>query len=411
MSKPVVIVGAGLSGLCCALHLTRAGIPCRLLEASDAAGGRVRTDVVDGFRLDRGFQVLQTAYPEARAMLDYDALDLRPFDAGTWVRRDGGFTRLMDPRRHPGSILSGLMASVGSFGDKLRVGKLRKLPLPESSAADRSTLEELRALGFSDSIIDGLFRPWFAGVFLERELETSAAFFRFTYRMFGSGDVAMPAKGMEEIPRQLAGRLPADTLRTGARVESVAADHVRLEGGEQIEASTVVLAVEGPEAARLAGQGFDSPTQRGTACIYFAADTPPLRQPVLVLDGEQSGPVNNLVVPSNVSPELAPAGKALISVSTVGVPDQDDDSLVDASRAQLRGWFGAAVDSWSPLQVYRIPHALPAQPPGSLASGPLRLPSGVWVCGDHREAASIQGAMTSGRRMAEQWIAEQRASA
>ena len=173
----------------------------------------------------------------------------------------------------------------------------------------------------------------------------------------------------------------------------------------------MILAVEGPEAARLSGGAFESPAQRGTANLYFAADTPPLNQPVLVLDGEQSGPVNNLVVPSNVSPELAPAGKALISVSTVGVPDQDDEALIDACRAQLRGWFGATVDGWTPLRVYRIPHALPAQLPGSLAAGPLRLPNGAWICGDHREAASIQGAMTSGRNMAEQLIAEQRATA
>ncbi len=392
--KPVVIVGAGLSGLCCGLRLAEAGVPILLLEASDAPGGRVRTDVVDGFRLDRGFQVLQTAYPEARAVLDYGALSLRPFDAGSWVRRGGRFVKLMDPWRHPASILSGLFAPLGSLGDKLRVGRLRSMALPASGSADRSTLDELRALGFSEAMIEGLFRPWFGGVFLESELATSAAFFRYTFRMFSAGDVAVPARGMEEIPRQLAGRLPAGALRTGARVESVGGDHVVLEGGERLEAAQVVLAVEGPEAARLAGDDFQAPASCGTACIYFAADSPPLRRPVLVLDGEAGGPVNNLVVPSNVSPELAPAGKALVSASTVGIPEGDDETLIEACRRQLRGWFGAKVDGWKPLRVYRIPHALPAQPPGCLGAGPLRLPSRAWLCGDHREAASIQGAMT-----------------
>jgi phytoene dehydrogenase-like protein len=416
MSDPrnVVVVGAGLAGLCCARRLAEGGVPVRVLEASDGVGGRVRTDEVDGFRLDRGFQVLQTAYPEARRVLDYDALELRPFEPGAWVRTGGRFVRLMDPRRHPSTALASLFAPVGTLADRWRLVRLalavRGAAPPGTGPDDRTTAEELRARGFSAGMIESFLRPWFGGVFLERDLNTSARFFRFTFRMFAEGDAALPALGMEAIPRQIADGLPPGTLRFGARVVRVEGDHVLVDPGERIEAAVVVVAVEGPEAQRLTGEATIVPEGRATTCLYFAAQRAPLDRPVLVLAADADGPINNLVVPSNVTATCAPDGRALVSASIVGNPDRDDATLEREVRAQLSGWFGDEVHAWTHLRTYRIPYALPAQPPGSTSSGPLRTRSGAIVCGDWREAASIQGAMASGRDAADAVLADLRRS-
>jgi phytoene dehydrogenase-like protein len=402
--KPVVVIGAGMAGLCCALDLAGAGVPCTVLEASDGPGGRVRTDKVDGFLLDRGFQVLQTAYPEVKARLDLSALKLSRFFPGALVRLDGRFHKIGDPLRRPEAALSTLMAPVGSWDDKLAVGRLKRHVREGSleelwSRPETSTREALRRHGFSDRIVDTFFRPFLAGIFLERELTTSSRFFEFVFRMFAEGHAALPARGMGAVAEQLAARLPAGVLRLGTHVEALAESGVRLAGGETLAAAAVVVAADLPEASRLLPE-LTPPGRRGTACLYFAATEAPLKKPILVLDGEGSGPVNNLCVPSAVAPSYAPAGQSLVSVSTVGIPEQDDAALEKAVRAQLTGWFGAAVASWRHLKTYRIPFALPARTSLDPAALPVCPRPGLFVCGDHRETPSLQGAMASGRRAA-----------
>ena len=317
----VVIVGAGLAGLACALRLHEAGAGVRVLEASDGVGGRVRTDVVEGFRLDRGFQVLLTAYPETRRVLDYAALDLRPFLPGALVRRSSHFHELSDPWRRPERAWRSLTAGVGSLADRLRMarfrGRVRRGSLedlfrrPETSAAER-----LHAEGFSAEMIDAFFRPFFGGILLDRSLSASSRMLEFVFRMMAEGDVAVPAAGMGAIPEQMAGRLPEGTVRLGARVASVSPREVRLESGETVGGDAVVIATEGPEAARLAS--LPAPGSRPVTCLYFAAERAPIAEPLLVLDGDESGPVNNLCFPSQVAPSYAPAGAALVSASVIG---------------------------------------------------------------------------------------------
>ncbi len=406
----VVIVGAGLAGLCCARAAQEAGLECRVIEAADAVGGRVRTDEMDGFLLDRGFQVLLTAYPEARRVLDYDALDLRPFYPGALIRKDEAFARLADPTRRPGHALQTLFSGVGSFGDKLRILKLRKRSREGSLDAlmardDTTTHEALDKLGFSEPMIEGFFRPWLGGAFLDPTLETSSRMLEFVIRMFGEGDTALPAKGMGAIPAQLAAGLEPGTVRLKTKVSSVRPGAVTLEGGETIYAEAVVVATEANAANRLLG-GDDEGPSRSVVCIYFAADEDPVGEPILVLDGDNSGPVQNLVVPSAVSPHYAPAGKALISASVLGAPTTPPEDLVGAVRNQLRHWYGEQVDGWRHLRSYRIPEALPVVQP---AMRDPRHGQGIFVCGDHRESASIQGAMSSGRRCAEAILADRSA--
>lgn len=405
----VLVVGAGLAGLCCAKRLAECGGSFRVLEASDGVGGRVRTDLVDGFRLDRGFQIYLTAYPEGRRVLDLSALDLKPFTRGALVWLNGRFRRVADPRREPLTAVGSLFNGVGTAADKLRLVRLAwdidRGPLAEQfTKAERLTLDLLRAPGgFTPAMIDRLFRPFFGGVALEKNLATSSRFFRFVFRMFAEGPGAVPAVGMGAIPDQLAAALPAGVVRVGAAVAHIGHREVTLSSGETLRARAVVVATDGPAAARLVGGDVPDPGSNGSTTLYYAAATAPTPEPILMLDGDGTGPVNSVVVMSNAAPAYAPPGQALVSASVVGVPPDDDSSLDRRARTQLRAWFGAAVDGWRLLRVYRIPHALPDQTAGKLDpwQRPVRLRPGLYVCGDHRDNGSIDGAMTSGFRAAQ----------
>lgn len=405
----VLIVGGGLAGLCCGKRLAECGVTFRIVEGSDGVGGRVRTDLVDGFRLDRGFQIYLTAYPEGRRVLDLAALDLKPFTRGANVWVNGRFHRVADPRSEPLAGVASLLNAVGSPADKLRLVKLYwdidRGPLADQFTKDeRLTLDLLRTTGgFGPKIIDRLFRPFFGGVALEKNLATSSRFFRFIFRMFAEGPGAVPAFGMQAIPDQIAAALPAGSVRTNAKVERVGHREVTLASGETLRARAVVAAVEGPAAARLLGSDVPDPGSNGSTTLYYAADAAPTPEPILMLDGDGRGPVNSVVVMSNAAPAYSPAGKALVSASVVGIPAEADDELDRRSHAQLREWFGAAVDSWRLLRVYRIPHSLPDQTAGKLDpwQRPVRLRPGLYVCGDHRDNGSIDGAMTSGFRAAQ----------
>lgn len=411
MTHSVIIVGAGLAGLCCARELHQQGIPFLLLEASDGVGGRVRTDVVEGFRLDRGFQVLLTSYPEARRVLDYDALQLCPFEPGALVRYAGEFHQVTDPWRRPTTALASVLSPIGSLMDKLRVGQLRARTLQGSiadqfSGPDLTTMQDLQEAGFSASMIERFFRPFLGGIFLESQLATSRNFFHFIFRMFSTGSACLPAQGMEAIPRQLAASLPPESIRLNARVVSVKADGVVLDNGEKLDAAAVVVAVEGPTAAALLG-GEIATAGKGVTNLYFAAPTAPIAMPLLVLngDGEDGGPINNLCVPTVVAPAYGPRDQSLVSVTVLGV-NHDPAQIETAVRQQLTTWFGTSVAAWRHLRTYDIPYALPRQEPPALAKPerPVRWQTGIYLCGDHRDTGSIQGAMVSGRRAAEALI-------
>jgi len=403
----VLIIGGGLAGLCCALRLHQSGVSFQVLEASDGVGGRVRTDKVEGFLLDRGFQVLLTAYPEALEILDYQALDLRPFYPGALIRYKSRFHRFSDPWRHPIDGILSLLSPIGSVSDKLRVRKLRQQVLTGSlqdlyHRPETTTIQALRDIGFSGNMIDCFFRPFIGGVFFDPKLGVSSRMFEFGFRMFSMGDTALPSRGMGAIPEQIAARLPAGTVRTEARVESIHEDGVTLKSGEKMKARVVVAATEGPEVARLLGDK-EKPESRSVTCLYFETNESPLSGPILVLNGEGKGPINSLCSPSSVAPSYAPKNKSLLEVTIIGNPNQDDQQLESAVRTQLTEWFGRKVSDWRYLRTYRILHALPMQVPpiSDPTSRPAQIRPGLFVCGEYHSVASIQWAMVSGRQTAE----------
>ncbi|MGH8910661.1 MAG: FAD-dependent oxidoreductase [Egibacteraceae bacterium] len=435
----VLVVGGGLAGLSCALRLRARGREPVVLEASDDVGGRVRTDVVDGFQLDRGFQVLLTAYPEARRVLDYGALNLRSFSPGVLVRRGRGFHPLSDPFRRPGQALVSAISAVGQPRDKLRLMRLR-LELGRAQAQqlrnrpDIPTIDALRGQGFSDRIIESFFRPFLGSVFFDWELATSSRMYAFVMRSFFQASVAVPAAGMRAIPAQLAAGLPEGSVRLGTEVAELGSDaspaswpgsaapaagsdaspaswpgsaaaaaglaRVILASGDRLTANAVVVATEATVAATLV-PSLGLVRSRSAAAVYFAAPKPPMDSPTLMLDGERSGPAKVAAVLSNVAPSYAPAGQSLIAAAVIGDHEEANGRLEAQVRQQMRRWFGMQVDAWRHLRTYRIPYALPDQTAPMRLRQPVRIDATTFVCGDHRDTGSIQGALVSGRRTAD----------
>ncbi len=406
MDCDVAVIGAGLAGLECARSLTDRGFTVRVLEVSDAVGGRVRTDRVDGFTLDRGFQLLNPAYPAVRERVDVAALDLRRFAPGVAVRRGDRLAVLADPRRAPGRLM-----------DTLRSGYVRPLELFTLARWAAPSLGSVRRLlarpdttladSFVDAAVEGHLRrevlePFLAGVLAEEDGTTSAAFVRLLVRAFLLGTPGVPASGMAALPAQLASHLP-DGVTLGTPVEQVdrAGDGSwRVSaGGDGLATRAVVVATDPPAAERLVG--VPAPVMKGLVTFWFATDTAPTRDPLLFLDGRRRGPVVNTAVMSAIAPSYAPAGAHLVQVTcllpgsrTTGAPDER------TVRRQAGEVYGCDADEWELLARHAVPHALPAQPAPLARRRPVSLGDGLFVCGDHRDTASIQGAMVSGRRTA-----------
>jgi phytoene dehydrogenase-like protein len=372
-----------------------------VLDSSDAVGGRVRTDIVDGFQLDRGFQVMLTAYPELQTQVDMRALDLRPFDPGALVWRNGKGHAVSDPFRKPQTLATTAFAPIGSVFDKARIVVLRARVLRRKSAVllggqDVSTDVALRAFGFSTKIINRFFRPLFGGIQLDPHLATSRRMFDVIFRSLSEGQSVLPSRGMHALPLQMASRLSEGTIHLNTRVNTVEGAKVTLASGESITARAVVVATDGPTASSLLG--IPLVESRKVGCVYFSADAPPTKEKYVVLDGTGNGPVLNVAVISNVAPSYAPADKHLIVAALPGVTDGDLEAM---SRQQLRSWWGPQVDSWKHLRTYVINHGGPVQKPPFSPKQRVDLGNGLFVCGDHRDTGSIQGAMFSGRRCGE----------
>lgn len=411
-TAPVIVVGAGLAGLACARRLAQAGVAVEVLEQSDGVGGRVRTDLVDGFRLDRGFQVLLEAYPEARAVFNYDALRLTPFFPGAEIRFGDRFHTVADPFRAPREAVASLGAPIGTITDKVRVLALRRRACRGTlddrfRAPETTTRAALAGLGFSDAMIARFFEPFLGGIFLGRDLATSSRMLDFVFRMMAEGGTSLPALGMQALPDQLAAALPAGTIQLQRRVQAVTPRSVTLDDGTTRAARAVVVATEADVASRLTG-AFPAPAPRSCTTLYFDAPAAPVSGRRLVLSAEP-GPINSLCVPSDLAPAYAPPGRALVSVTVLGLPADEDATLEQAVRTQCGRWFSAAtVEQWRHLRTYRIRWGQPDQNPPALepVSKPVRLEGGLYVAGDHRETASIHGALVAGRRAADAILTE-----
>ncbi|VTR76696.1 flavin monoamine oxidase family protein [Cellulomonas hominis] len=404
MDCDVVIVGAGLAGLTCARALHRRGYAVRVLEAADRVGGRVTSQRVDGFTLDRGFQVVNPAYPALADLVDVEALRLQRFLPGVAVRRDDGLALLADPRRAPRDLLATLRSGY------LRPVELAALarwlapalgPVRRLVEGDDATLaDSLTAAGVDGRIRREVLEPFLAGVLGDHAGETSAAFVRLVLRSDTLGTPGLPVGGAIALPQQLAAGLP--DVATGVRVDEIAAvpgGQVVRAAGVEVRARAVVVAADPVTAASLTG--LPAPTMRGLSTTWWAADALVHPTRAVVVDGRRRGPVVNAAVVSRAAPSYAPAGTHLVEATCVLPPDGDAPDR-DAVRRQAGEILGADPRGWTELARHDLRHALPALPP------PLRdrvrqdvdLGDGRYVCGDHRDTPSQQGALVSGRRTA-----------
>ncbi|MDZ8172572.1 NAD(P)/FAD-dependent oxidoreductase [Microbacterium xanthum] len=410
-SAEVVVIGAGLAGLRCALELARAGREVVVLEAHDRVGGRQRTDRVDGFLLDRGFQVLNPAYPAVRRDIDVDSLGLRSFPVAVRVRLAGRTVELAHPLRHPArlprTLASGLL-------DPQELSALARWALPTIVAPRRAVrgrdiplADAWDTAGIHGPLRARVLEPFLAGVLADGSGATSDAFVRLLMRMFALGRPALPATGIEALPRQLARRVggAGGRIRLSHRVARIDRDGPRiLVVGPDIDtlrAGKVVVAT-GPDVVSDLVD-LPRPVTRGLQTWWFDADAPPSASGAVHVDGTRSGPVVNTAVISHTVPEYAPAGQHLVQATCLLSPSDAADET--AVRRHLVTIWGPAATGWRLLRRDDIPDALPAQP------APLRLRStalvtdGVHVAGDHRDTASIQGALVSGTRVAQAVVA------
>ena len=408
MKQDVIIVGGGLAGLSAAVYLHRQGRKVLVLEASERAGGRIKTDSHDGFLLDRGFQVLLTAYPETKALLNYNALNLKKMLPGATVLYDGGSFEIADPLRRPSAALATLFAPVGTLKDKLNTlwlkNKLQKLTIKEIfEQPEQTTSKQLEDYGFSPKMIQRFYAPFLSGIFLENELSTSRRMFDFVMKMFSDGDVAVPALGMEEIPKQLVAMLPEGSIQYNTKVVSIDGNTVTTADGNVVETNQILLATT---ANNLTQQFF--PKQKMTSHqvtnIYFVANETPTKKAVVILNASTKKKwVNNLTVMSNVSNAYAPKGKVLISVSYNGITTVDDATLAENMKQELKQWYGQKVTAWKMLKAYRIEYALPSQESvrNEIDASEIKFSDSLFICGDHLLNGSINAALKTGRLAAE----------
>ncbi|MGJ0388510.1 FAD-dependent oxidoreductase [Microbacterium sp. CGR1] len=403
----VIVIGAGLAGLRCAGLLSARGFDVVVLEAADAVGGRQRTDIVDGFRLDRGFQVLNPAYPALRRSVDLDALALGSFPVGVRVRTTEGMAELRHPLRYPLSIATSLRSGLVSGRDAVALVRWAAPalvhPLQRLARNDVTLREGWDAVGLSGPLRTAVLEPFLAGVLAEGQGETSNAFARLLVRYFALGRPGLPAQGIAAVPEQLAAhaRTAGTDVRLGAGVErcSVRGDGIRVElsDGESVNAARVVVAV-GPDAvADLTG--LARPATNGLQTWWFAAAEPPTRSALLTVDGRGRGPVVNTVVMTHTVPSYAPAGRHLIAATCL-LPRGGDPAEELEVRRHLGEIWGADIDAWELIRRDDIVDALPAQPAPLGAARSARYAQRLYIAGDHRDTASIQGALASGERAA-----------
>ena len=400
-SPEFLVVGAGLAGLTAAKVLSQSGREVLLLEKSDGVGGRVRTDQYKDFLLDRGFQVLLTAYPELPKHLNLSLLRLHSFESGATIFSDGHFSKVGDPFRNVSSIMSTAFTKTIGMQDKIKLLKLRNSLIGRKKIYfqqkdDKRILETFEELGFTSKAINSFFKPLVGGIQLDPSLSGSTRLCFLVLKMLFIGDAAIPSRGMGAISEQLSKQINESGIRLTSPVDNVEGKKVILESGESFLPSNLIIATEGPATAKLLGQ--ESPLSRSVSCIYFSAPQAPSSSKAILLNGEKNGPALNVAIMSNISPSYSKNGKALIAVAIPNTikPDSMENVLI-----QMRKWFGDSVDSWEHIKTYSIEHGQPDLRPGDPFRKSIKNSEGVYICGDHRDTPSIQGALVSGRRAAE----------
>ena len=402
--EKIFIIGAGIAGLIAALELEKAGFSPIILESSDAIGGRMKTDEVNGFLLDHGFQVLNTAYPEAKKYLDFQALKLKSFDPGAVIFEGKDSYIITDPMRNPLKILGMAFSKVGTFLDKVKMFTLtqelkRKTNESIFNSPSLPTHQYLKDYGFSDQIIKNFFVPFFRGIFLEKSLNTSSRMFEFVFKMFALGNAAVPEKGMREIPAMIRQQLSTTQIYFNYPVERVEGKSIHLQNGEVLEADRIIIAIQ-PDKVMKQLQGQFSPAHK-VINLYFSLQKSFMLRPMIgLLPGEHL--VNNIVFMNDVSKAYSGNGRALLSVTVLDC-DLGEKELIKAVQTELEEISGIKGEYYKFLKAYHIPYALPnlEDLKYNVPFTECKITDHVFLAGDYLLNGSINAAMTSGRTAAE----------
>ncbi|MEN8839011.1 MAG: NAD(P)/FAD-dependent oxidoreductase [Flavobacteriales bacterium] len=401
-SDTIHIVGGGISGLIAAQVLENHGLNPIVIEATDRVGGRVKTDVLNGFRLDQGFQVLLTAYPAAKKYLNYHSLELQKFVPGASIFKDRKQKVIGDPLRDLSLIFSTLFSGIGTVSDKLKILKLNSQLKKKSIEAifeekEETTLRYLQNYGFSEGMITDFFSPFFSGIFLETKLETSSRMFQFVYKMFGEGEAAVPKGGIEEIPKQLKNNLIRTQFLFDTPVQNIKEGAITLEDGTKIESDYTIIATEPTKlVSNLANQGIG---WKSCETLYFKVPSREIAKPIIGLIPDSNSLINNIFYPTSVE-NLSADKSDLLSVTVIDNRGLNDQELIKKVEQELTELCG--IDAVEFLKLYRIPHALPDLKDIQYSNLPseTHLSAGIVLAGDTQLNGSLNAAMISGERAA-----------
>jgi phytoene dehydrogenase-like protein len=414
-----IIIGAGLAGLVAAKSLIAQGLDVVVLEADDRPGGRLKTDRVNGFLLDHGFQVYLTSYQTAGQILDLKSLGLKSFQPGAMVRCSNRWHTVKDPLRSPPKsmlwdAIKTIASPIANWEDLWTLFRYRQglMKLTAQEILERpgiQTIDRLRQIGFSERIIDRFFRPFLGGIFLDDSLSMDSSRMEFVFREMSLGTAALPMGGIQSIPESLCKDWKPGVLRLRSTVAACDQESVITSDAKRVRGHKILVATEATGAKRLLGARLaiaEPLAWNGTTCMYFSIDrhAAPTREPILFLNGnlpsKPSGfSINHVAFPSLVQPSYAPGGKVLASVSINGHIETSGKQLIDQVQNELEHWFGWTVSRWEHLRTYSVPCAF-SNPSDPLLPSPQRglykIENNLFACGDYTTTASIEGAMQSG---------------
>lgn len=394
----IAIVGAGVSGLIAAQVLESQGYSTTIYEASDRAGGRVKTDVLNGYQLDHGFQVLLDAYPVAKTYLDYASLGLTKFLPGAAIFKDGKQVTLGDPLRNLSLLIPTLTSGIGTLDDKWKIfslnRELKKKPIDTIfTETETSTLDYLKSKGFSEGIINEFFKPFFSGIFLEPNLSTSSRMFQFVYKMFGTGSAVLPKEGIEAIPKQLVSKLSKTNLVFNTKVESCADGRLICEDGTEALVDYTIIATE---ASHLVSN-LRNQEQSWKSCdtLYFTTKDRAIQKPLIGLITDSNALVNNIFYHSSL-PMSHKGVEQLLSITIVKNHTLSEKELVQQVKEELSSL--CAITGITFLKRYQIRKALPdlTNIQYQMAPSETRLTPTTFLAGDQLLNGSLNAAMLSG---------------